>query len=87
MWIRGIQTGEVGKVVTARPDLVPEAVRNLPQHVEQLEEEITVRMRLMQEKFADRPEIAWRGAFQEVICFHRYGRCDFRDECAWGVER
>tara|TARA_R110000737_G_scaffold57417_3_gene82709 strand:+ start:195 stop:938 length:744 start_codon:yes stop_codon:yes gene_type:complete len=39
----------------------------------------------MIENYKDRPPMDWPGVFSNMICSHKYGKCDAFEQCQWGI--
>ena len=37
-------------------------------------------------KASGRAQDDWPKVMSELVCYHRYGACDFIDKCRWGQE-
>ena len=40
----------------------------------------------MVEKYEGRPPMEWPGVFSNMICTHKYGKCDAFEQCQWGID-
>lgn len=39
----------------------------------------------MIERYEGRPPMEWPGTYSNMICTHKYGKCDAFEQCQWGV--
>lgn len=37
------------------------------------------------ERYEGRPPMEWPGAYSNLVCTHKYGKCDAYDKCQWGL--
>ena len=37
------------------------------------------------EEYEGKPPMEWPGAYSNLVCTHKYGKCDAYDKCQWGL--
>ena len=79
MRLNMIQHGGDFKFQRFNVEPAPKLFEKWPQAVQDAEEGIA---KLMEEK---RPVDQWPIAPSELVCFHRYGPCNFLEQCKWGL--